>query len=142
MYTVEERWNEACFELPAGADPDRAVMVPAFPIALVEWWSITPADSQWHGGPRKPVCLCDNGYESDGEMIADYAFHLSMGDTFPEIQVAYDPDGSEWSGIKHWIVDDGFHRISAARMLGWNSFPALVYAADYSAALDNMRRVW
>lgn len=130
-----------CWEVPDDVDPDLAVNVERFPLEQVSWWAVTPADGDaWcHCGrcPREPRLLADDedAYRCAALRIAHYAACMQRGDEFPPIQVLHDPDGQDWNGPRHLLVDAGHHRISAALLAGRTTIEADLYAADHAAAL-------
>lgn len=143
----------ACHEV--ARNEDAGLMVCEFPLALVVHWSIGPQDrtdpeSTWchpgctefehlcptspqeaRGSTEDPSPLTDCG---DGRLIAHYAAALTQGgvEGWPPIIVIDNrvncAEGTPLS--EQWLVEDGYHRISAALMLGWATFPAVVLAAD------------
>ena len=131
-----------CWDIPAGTDTNHAVAVGDFPVSQVSWWSVGPGDETWCRCGRCPSTptLADERTMSDtsceAPRIAHYAACIEAGDEFPPIHVLHDSAGQRWGEQeRHLLVDDGFHRISAYRLLGRTTIPADLYAADHGAAL-------
>lgn len=131
----------ACWEIPSDVDPSLAVECD-IPLSQVDWWSISPQDDDWcdcGACPTVPTELPEDAQVFElctGARVAHYAARMQAGDEFPAVQVLYDPDGQEWNGtIRHFLVDDGFHRTSAVRLLGKSHVPIELFAADHHAAV-------
>jgi len=136
----------ACWRVPDGVDRTVALEVDV-PLAAVDWWTVAPTDGKrWCAcgacpttptlSTKDPDDFDDWDLRCDGRLIAHYAACMERGDEFPPVQVLHDPAGQPWGGTLHRVlVDDGFHRLSAARMLGLDTVRAHVFAADHGAAL-------
>lgn len=131
-----------CWSVPD--DVDTAVAAEAdVQLSSIAWWSTRPGLDSWCSCgtcPTEPRELPE-GTETfdltcDGALVAHYAARMAAGDEFPPVQVLHDPAGQPWGGPLHRVlVDDGFHRISAALLLGRERISAHVFAADHAAAL-------
>lgn len=146
----------ACHLTPV--DMDYALTVPCFPVALVAHWSSSPADRDapdednlWCNptctpdahdcpdGPRlapepDPDDECAARDCGDGEVIAHYAAHIPPDgpvEGWPPLVIIDNrrdcPDDAPLD--RQWLVEDGYHRISACLLVGRESFPAIVLPA-------------
>ena len=59
--------------------------------------------------------------------VAEYAERMSEGERFPSVQLFADGD--------RYFIGDGWHRLEAAKKLGYSTFPAVVNVGGRTAAL-------
>lgn len=132
----------ACHEVAVDESP--ALRVERFPVSLVNHWSVAPRDedSAWcrssckgnvHYCANGPVEMSPNDDPSDGDgvLIAHYAARMAAGDKFPPLVLIDNRDFCD-SRSPAWLVEDGFHRISAAKIAGIEHLSAIVFRAlDY-----------
>lgn len=133
-----------CWMIPPDVDTSVAAESDV-PMSVVSWWAKTPGEDSWcqcGSCPSQPHEIPEGREgesDCDGALIAHYAARMEAGDEFPPVQVIHDPQGQDWGGtIHHVLVDDGFHRISAALMLGRDSIPCHVFAVDHTRALSDI----
>lgn len=135
-----------CWDIPDDVDTSMAALI-ELPLAVVAWWSIKPGDEGWCDCgtcPTTPAELSEDEAEEclcNGGRIAHYAARMIAGDQFPPLTVIYDPASQEWNGNRTILVDDGWHRVSAAMLIGRETFPAEVFAADHTAAVEAITRL-
>lgn len=141
-----ERYLGMCvYPMP---DLAKGALLGEIDLALVSWWSSAPPSSDSLGTCWCPIdCIihhhvCPRGPQefdgsdwadaSDGERIAHYAARMIQGDVFPPIVVidaGATPDIWPRDCPTGWLVDDGYHRISAAILAGFLTIQAVVFTA-------------
>lgn len=142
LETVPEAFLGDCWDVPDGIDTELA-LTGAIPLRLVDWWSTSPDDADswcWcETCPTTPTeAPADDSWGDlcPGGRAAHYAARMLAGDEFPPLTLIFDPAGQDGHTL---LVDDGFHRISAARLAGLDTITVEVFAADHEAALEAIR---
>jgi len=118
-----------CLEIPENLDTK--IVAKMFTKSL-EWWSISPQDKGWcycGNCPTKPQKTPDLDNDScAGIKIAHYAALMQQGIKFPPITLIFDNFQKLNPGqTEPYFVDDGFHRISAARLAGITTVDVEIY---------------
>lgn len=129
----------ACHQV--AVDPQSACEVTDLELSTVAYWSIGPGDRWWcactaanHTCPRGPTEGPEGQWEARGVHVAHYAARMLAGDDFPPIVVIDlgeevrnpDPDPEPSTIGQRYLVEDGFHRISAALLARRTRIPAVV----------------
>jgi hypothetical protein len=132
---LDHRFGE-CWPPPAH---DRALLVEALPLHLVERWSICPGDSAWGVGHEPRQCP---EYDNHGPCHwsgCRIRLYAQGAADFSPVAIIYRPHTPDPS-YGPWLVDDGLHRISARLYRGECAVRAIV-TADSAADLAEAARL-